>query len=56
MRDRVAYEALELAEQHPFDLLLTDVVMRGCPGRRQPVSYASRHLGLPVLFTSGYEP
>ena len=56
MRDRVAYEALELAEQHPFDLLLTDVVMPGLSGPETAVSYASRHLGLPVLFTSGCAP
>ena len=45
--------AIALAEQHPMDVLVTDIVMEGIDGWTLAVSLAERHNGLPIVFTSG---
>jgi PAS domain S-box-containing protein len=49
-------EALQLVESgpQPFDLLLTDVVMKGVNGRELADSLRTRHPQLPVIFMSGH--
>jgi CheY-like chemotaxis protein len=49
-------EALELAERHDVDLLLTDVVMPGLSGPETARMLRQRAPELPVLFMSGYAP
>ena len=53
---RYGSEALELAEQYDFDLLLTDVVMPGLSGPETATRLRERSPGMPVLFMSGYAP
>ena len=47
-------DAVRLAEQHPVDLLLTDVVMPQMSGPEVNTRIQHRHPGLPVIFVSGY--
>nr|WP_099343727.1 MULTISPECIES: PAS domain-containing sensor histidine kinase [unclassified Actinoplanes] len=47
-------QALELAAQHPCDVLLTDVIMPGMSGPRLAELLTARHPGLPVVYMSGY--
>jgi CheY-like chemotaxis protein/two-component sensor histidine kinase len=47
-------DALARAALHPFDLLVTDVVMPGMNGRELAELLQETRPGLPVLFTSGY--
>jgi two-component system, cell cycle sensor histidine kinase and response regulator CckA len=53
---RYGSEALELAERHDIDLLLTDVVMPGLSGPETARALRERLPTLPVLFMSGYAP
>ena len=53
---RYGSEALELAERHDIDLLLTDVVMPGLSGPETARMLRERSPELPVLFMSGYAP
>jgi PAS domain S-box-containing protein len=47
-------DAVQLADQHRVDLLLTDVVMPQMSGPELNARIQHRHPGLPVLFLSGY--
>jgi CheY-like chemotaxis protein len=47
-------QAIALAEQHPIDILVTDIVMDDMDGWTLAGSLTQRHPGLPVVFTSGY--
>jgi two-component system cell cycle sensor histidine kinase/response regulator CckA len=47
-------EALSLADQHDFQLLLTDSVMPQMAGRELAKQIAELHPDRPVLFMSGY--
>ncbi len=47
-------QALDLAEQHDCDLLLTDVIMPEMSGPRLAEILQAKHPGLPVLYMSGY--
>ena len=50
-------EALEIASEHPIDLLLTDLAMPGEMGGAQLAErLAEEQPNLRVLFTSGYSP
>jgi signal transduction histidine kinase/CheY-like chemotaxis protein len=49
-----AAEALELAARHPFDLLITDVVMPGLSGPQLVEELRARGCDLPAIFVSGY--
>ena len=46
--------ALALFQEHPIDLLVTDVVMEGMDGWTLARAAAERRAELPVLFMSGY--
>jgi len=49
-----AQAALALSEEHPIDLLVTDIVMEGMDGWALARALAARHPDLPILFVSGY--
>ncbi|MEM6927615.1 MAG: response regulator, partial [Myxococcota bacterium] len=49
-----ASTALRLADEQPFDLVLTDVVMPEMSGPELARELQRRHGDLPVLFMSGY--
>jgi two-component system, cell cycle sensor histidine kinase and response regulator CckA len=49
-----AAEAMVLFEQHPIDILVTDVVMEGVDGRALAKSLQERNPALPVVYISGY--
>ena len=49
-----AATAEEIARQHKFDLLLTDVVMPGCNGRELEQRLRTIHPVFKVIFMSGY--
>ena len=47
-------DALALADQHPIDVLVTDIVMEGIDGWTLARLLAERRPDLPIVFTSGY--
>jgi two-component system cell cycle sensor histidine kinase/response regulator CckA len=49
-------DALQMVEQHGFDLVITDAVMPGLPGPQLVEHLRSARPELPVLLMSGYTP
>src|SRR5690242_11226837 len=47
-------EALTLSQQHPVDVLVTDVVMNDMDGWTLAQVFSEQYPQIPVLFTSGY--
>ena len=49
-----AGDAIAVSEQHPIDLLITDIVMEEIDGWTLAGMLAERRDNLPIVFTSGY--
>ena len=47
-------EALALSQQHPVDILVTDIVLEGVEGWTLAESIREQHPDLPIVFMSGY--
>ena len=54
IRAKAAAEALELFEQHRFDVVFTDVVMPGMSGLELAEALRTRHPGVRIVLTTGY--
>lgn len=53
-RAKAATEALELLEQHQFDVVFTDVVMPGMSGLELAEALRTRHPDVRIVLTTGY--